>query len=97
VPKPTTIDFGCADANPSMTGIVWSSWGPSGGVGSGSLHVNNCNPNCAGGATTSAPATVTVSNPTPGVAPVSQDVKAVPSSGGGQTVTGSTPGQWGAG
>jgi hypothetical protein len=40
--------------------IAWSSWGGSRAAGSGTLEINNCNPNCAQGTYTGYPATVTL-------------------------------------
>ena len=65
--RPTVLYSGCASRDLSMTTVTWSSWGSTGGSGSDTLHVNNCQPDCATGSVNSSPAFVVVSNPVAGV------------------------------
>lgn len=92
--RPTRIYIGCASGDISITTITWSHWG-SAGSGSGTLNVNNCQPNCATGSVSSSPAFVVVSNP---VAGVYQDVLITPPSGALTPQSSSQPGSgWGSG
>jgi len=61
--EPSEIPISCADYSTSLTGITWSSWTATGAKGSGTLNVNNCTPNCAGGTVNSSPTSVTLSDP----------------------------------
>jgi hypothetical protein len=45
---------------------LWSSWGPEQAVGTGTVTIQNCIPDCADGSQTPTPATVTLSNPAGG-------------------------------
>jgi hypothetical protein len=94
--RPTRIYIGCASGDISITTIMWSSWGSTAGSGSGTLNVNNCQPNCSTGRVSSSPAFVVVSNSVGGVF---QDVLITPPRGGGLTTQSSTqPGSgWGSG
>ncbi len=49
------------DGSTYVDGLTWSSWGPGGATGTGTLHEDNCVPNCASGSYGSYPATVTLS------------------------------------
>jgi hypothetical protein len=53
------------DGSVFVAGITWANWGAAIATGSGTLKVDNCNPNCAQGTLTGYPATVTVSDLTP--------------------------------
>jgi hypothetical protein len=96
VVRPTTVFLTCADGGVSVTNITWSSWGTAAAVGTGTLNIKTCQPNCATGGTNSYPASIDVSNPnaSSGV-PVFQDVTAIPKSGSGQIETSTVPGAWG--
>ena len=54
-----------ADGSQYLTGLTWSGWGNAKAHGKGTLKVDNCVPNCAGGEYAGYPATVTLSNLTP--------------------------------
>jgi hypothetical protein len=94
--RPTAVFLTCADGGVSVTNITWSSWGTAAAVGTGTLNIKTCQPNCATGGTNSYPASIDVSNPnaSSGV-PVFQDVTAIPKTGGGQIETSTVPGAWG--
>jgi hypothetical protein len=47
--KPQSLTEFCADAGNGVTKIKWSSWTSTKAVGTGSLYVNQCDPNCADG------------------------------------------------
>ena len=46
--KPATYDVFCNPSQEVVSGLTWTSW-KSTAYGSGTLKVNNCNPNCATG------------------------------------------------
>ena len=50
-----------ADGNRTVQGITWSGWESATATGTGTMGVDNCDPNCAAGAYTYYPATVTLS------------------------------------
>ena len=54
-----------ADGVQSVEGITWSDWGSPTATGTGTMEVDNCDPNCASGTDTGYPATVTLSRLTP--------------------------------
>jgi hypothetical protein len=60
--KPEAITITCGDGGQYIDGINWDSWGASGAHGTGTYHVNDCEPNCAEGNFLSAPVTVELSN-----------------------------------
>jgi hypothetical protein len=64
VTEPTQMSAN-ADGNRTVRGITWSGWGSATATGTGTMGVNNCDPNCANGTYTYYPATVTVSGLTP--------------------------------
>lgn len=49
VSRPKAIVLTCADANTSLKGLSWSSFGGSTAQGKGTFVTNNCEPNCASG------------------------------------------------
>jgi hypothetical protein len=53
------------DSSTFMRGLTWSAWGASTANGTGTLEIDNCNPNCAQGSLTGYHATVTLSGLTP--------------------------------
>jgi hypothetical protein len=62
-----------------VTNINWKGWGAdAGGQGTGTLNVNNCQPNCAGGTSRSTDAIVIVFHPVSGIF---QDVSITPTQG----------------
>lgn len=90
--RPTSIDIGCG-GRIAVSGVTWSSWGPSTGSGSGTLTVNDCQPTCATGNTRSLPAFVVVSRPSDGIF---QDVVITPPPGDMAQQASSHPGSgWG--
>jgi hypothetical protein len=48
--RPAAIIIACADDNLSLTRLHWSSFGATTAHGSGEYYVNDCTPDCAGGA-----------------------------------------------
>jgi len=50
------------DGSVFVAAITWSGWGDATAQGSGTLSVDNCNPNCAQGSLSRYPATITVTN-----------------------------------
>jgi hypothetical protein len=54
-----------ADGAQYVEGITWSDWGSPTATGTGTMEVDNCDPNCASGTRTGYPATVTLSRLTP--------------------------------
>ena len=63
--KPTTLYYGCATGDDSVTGITWSSWGATSALGTATYNVNQCDPDCAAGNDTSVSATITLTDPAP--------------------------------
>lgn len=51
------------DGSGYVDGLTWSSWNTRGASATGTLHVNNCSPNCASGSYGSYAAAVTLSDP----------------------------------
>jgi hypothetical protein len=49
VVRPTSIVIACGDGNQYLTGVHWSSWATANAKGTGTLHYNDCTPNCAAG------------------------------------------------
>jgi hypothetical protein len=47
--KPSRVVFACADGNVYATGLKYTSYGSREARASASIHVNNCEPNCAAG------------------------------------------------
>jgi len=50
------------DGSAYIKGLTWTAWGSEGATGSGTLELNNCEPNCAGGTDTPYQATITLSD-----------------------------------
>jgi septal ring-binding cell division protein DamX len=74
--RPTNLTVDCATGGTTVTGITWNSWGSAtGGQGTGTLNVNNCQPDCAHGTSKSASAIVVVFHPVLGIF---QDVSITP-------------------
>lgn len=61
--EPTEIPLACADYDANISGITWSSWTLDRARGAGTLNVNDCTPDCAGGTFHHTPTSVTLSNP----------------------------------
>jgi len=59
--EPTQIVLS-GDGSTFISGLTWTGWGSSGATGSGTLKVDNCEPNCAQGKLAPYPATVTLSD-----------------------------------
>ena len=57
--KPTKITVS-GDGSGYVDGLSWTDWGTPRATATGSLHVDDCNPNCAQGTFTAYPATVTL-------------------------------------
>ncbi len=57
--KPVQITTS-GDGSAYVDKITWSSWGGSRATGTGTLKLNDCNPNCAQGTYSGYPATVTL-------------------------------------
>jgi hypothetical protein len=62
--EPTSI-INSGDGSVFVADISWTNWGLAIATGSGTLKVDNCNPNCAQGTLTGYRATITVSDLTP--------------------------------
>jgi serine/threonine protein kinase len=58
--RPQQIDA-TGDGSQVVTGLSWTGWGSSRATATGTLRVNDCQPNCANGKFAGYPATVTVS------------------------------------
>lgn len=50
------------DGTAFVTGLLWTGWGSNGASGSGTLKLDNCDPNCAQGSLTGYQATVVLSD-----------------------------------
>ncbi|MCW2936572.1 MAG: putative molecular chaperone with protein kinase domain [Actinomycetia bacterium] len=90
--KPAKITTS-GDGSAYVDKINWSSWGGSRAAGSGTLELNNCNPNCAQGTFTGYPATVTLDGLKPygtGLEAYSTIVVQSSYSGGDRTYTSGT-------
>lgn len=75
--RPTTITVGCATGSVTVTSISWTAWSAAtGGQATGTLNVNNCQPNCASGTSRSTAAIVVVFHAVNGIF---QDVSITPS------------------
>jgi hypothetical protein len=95
--RPMSLYLACADGGLGVTNVTWTSWGTVAANGMGTLHVNNCIPDCADGTSSSYPASISVTSPSSssGV-PIFQDITVVPTGGQGQVESSTTPGAWGA-
>ena len=47
--EPSRIILSCGNGGVYLSGLTWDSWADE-ALGEGTLNVNDCNPNCAGGA-----------------------------------------------
>jgi hypothetical protein len=56
--RPSKIVFACADGNAYATGVRYSSYGGAVAIAKATAHRNRCEPDCARGRFTSAPATI---------------------------------------
>lgn len=63
VTEPSTVTLS-ADGSSIVTGLTWSGWATATAVGTGTLNVNDCDPNCVSGTEHPYSATVTLTNPT---------------------------------
>lgn len=63
--EPSLMQFS-GDAGNIVTNIRWSSWTDRSAVGRGEWGHDNCVPDCAGGAVTAYPTTITLSDPSGG-------------------------------
>jgi hypothetical protein len=82
--EPSAIYFS-ADGNGDLTRITWSSWTAHSAEGSGSINVNNCQPDCAMGTTVNVPVSVALSAPTSGSSPYFTSITLTDSSGNRNT------------
>jgi hypothetical protein len=82
--EPSAIYFS-ADGNGDLTGITWSSWTAHSAEGSGSINVNNCQPDCAEGTTVNVPVSVALSAPTSSSSPYFTAITLTDSSGNTNT------------
>jgi hypothetical protein len=57
--KPKSITTS-GDGSAYVDRLSWTGWGTAQATATGSLHIDDCNPNCAQGKYTAYPATVTV-------------------------------------
>jgi hypothetical protein len=58
--EPTSIIV-TGDGSEFVTNLLWTGWGQPTATGSGTMKIDNCNPNCAQGSFTDYMATVVVS------------------------------------
>jgi predicted nucleic acid-binding Zn ribbon protein len=63
--EPTSMVLS-ADGGDEVSNITWSSWSSAGAVGEGTQTVQHCVPDCADGTETTAPTTLTLSDPVGG-------------------------------
>lgn len=56
--EPTKLVLACADANLYATNLKFSSYGGSTAAAKGTIHVNECTPNCAAGKFRAYPGTI---------------------------------------
>jgi hypothetical protein len=84
---PSQIDFS-ADGGNVVTGIRWLSWTAGGATGQGTSAIESCVPDCAQGAVTYVPATITLSAPLNGVFTVLTETRK------GRTITLRYPVSW---
>ncbi len=49
VQHPAAIVLTCADANYELAGLKWRGWTTGSATATGSVHANDCTPNCAAG------------------------------------------------
>jgi hypothetical protein len=82
--EPSAIYFS-ADGNGDLTGITWSSWTAHSAEGSGSINVNNCQPDCAEGTTVNVAVSLALSAPTSGSSPYFTAITLTDSSGNTNT------------
>jgi YVTN family beta-propeller protein len=61
--EPSEITISCADNNQYLSEITWSSWTATSAQGHGTLYLNDCTPDCAGGTFQTSPTSVTLSDP----------------------------------
>lgn len=59
--KPSSVVLACADANYWIAALKWKHWGAATATATGSVHYNDCTPNCAAGHFHVIPGTATVS------------------------------------
>ena len=77
--RPAKLTIGCAFGLVTVTAISWTLWAAAtGGQGTGTLNVNNCQPDCATGKSRSTPAIVVVFGAENGIF---QDVSITPTRG----------------
>jgi YVTN family beta-propeller protein len=61
--EPSEITISCADNNQYLSEVTWSSWTATSAHGNGTLYLNDCTPDCAGGTFQTSPTSVTLSDP----------------------------------
>jgi len=61
--RPTSIGFGCAGLDTTVTAITWAEWAPVDAVGVGTLNQDTCVPDCATGSHNMYRVDVVLSNP----------------------------------
>jgi hypothetical protein len=59
---PEEIVLACGDGNFSLEGLRWRQWGAASATASGTVHENDCRPDCAAGRFHDYPVAVTVSH-----------------------------------
>lgn len=60
--RPKLLTLACGDGNTVLSKLRWSSFGGTSAQASGTLEVNTCSPNCAGGKVVRYPVAVKASN-----------------------------------
>lgn len=58
--RPKTLTLACGDGNTVLSKLRWSSFGGKSAHASGTLEINTCSPNCAGGKVVRYPVNVSV-------------------------------------
>jgi hypothetical protein len=61
--RPKTLTLTCADGNTVLSGLRWSSFGGASAQATGTLELNTCTPNCAGGKFVRYPVAVKANDP----------------------------------
>jgi hypothetical protein len=61
--EPKTVIIACGDASFGAQGMTWPTWTRKKADGTGTGRINDCNPDCAGGMTKTAPIELQLSKP----------------------------------
>lgn len=61
--KPEKFTVACGDGNLRVQNMTWTSWAPTGAIGTGQVVQNTCTPSCVAGTFTTTAATISLRNP----------------------------------